>query len=378
MSLKLNRTAGAIQQKEAFGLFVDTTFPGLYYAWSSRVDVNFIEFVRQQDDSSFGALMLGARILGTLHLGRLYKDDDKIASCRSMYSRGLQCLADLIRNPQTVKSDHTLGAAVLLAIYEMLDGTGQNSWLTHSRGITALFRHRGARAHSHGVGQMLLIAFRSFIVADALIRNEPCFLAEPEWRSIIKVAVRQEDLLGKGSKIGDLIEYSFHEITIIPGLVARTRSFSNKLTHGNPVRRQKLMRELMQSRERLTNLHSQLVTLSSNDLRLEDRPGVYGPIPVHVANLLAHFSLQGIGLATALLGRLILSIDSDQLRLTGSKSVLCIESNKEYQNTAVSSASDVIPRLAGGSMGQINESPDHFALSMGMMILDGGSKDQPS
>jgi hypothetical protein len=138
------------------------------------------------------------------------------------------------------------------------------------------------------------------------------------------------------------------------------------------------MRELMQSRERLTNLHSQLVTLSSNDLRLEDRPGVYGPIPVHVANLLAHFSLQGIGLATALLGRLILSIDSDQLRLTGSKSVLCIESNKEYQNTAVSSASDVIPRLAGGSMGQINESPDHFALSMGMMILDGGSKDQPS
>lgn len=378
MSLKLNRTACVIQQKEAFGLFVDTTFPGLYYAWSSRVDVNFIEFVRQQDDSSFGALMLGARLLGTLHLGRLYKDDDKIASCRSMYSRGLQCLADLIRNPQTVKSDHTLGAAVLLAIYEMLDGTGQNSWLTHSRGITALFRHRGARAHRHGVGHMLFIAFRSFLVADALIRNEPCFLAEPEWRSIIKVAVQQEGLLGKGSKLGDSIEYSFHEITIIPGLVARTRSLSNRLTHDNPVRRQELMGELMQSRERLTNLHSRLVILSSNDIRPEDRPGVYGPIPVHVANLLAHFSLHGIKLATALLDRLLLAIESSQPQLTSSKSVLLIEPSRECQDTAISSASHTIPMLAGGSMGQINESPDHFALSMGMLILDGGSNDQLS
>jgi endoglycosylceramidase len=376
VSLKLNRTACVIQQKEAFGLFVDTTFPGLYYAWSSRVDVNFIDFVRQQDDTSFGALILGARILGTLHLARQYKDDDKIASCRSMYSRCLQCLADLIRNPQTVKSDHTLGAAVMLAIYEMLDGTGQNSWLTHSRGITALFRHRGARAHSQGVGHMLLIAFRSFLVADALIRGEPCFLAEPEWRSIIKGAVRQEGLLGKGSKLGDLIEYSFHEITIVPGLVARTRSLSIKLTHGSPERRQNLMSELMQSRERLTSLHSQLVILSSNDIRLEDRPGVYGPIPVHVANLLAHFSLHGMKLATALLDRLILSIDSDQPLLTKSKSVLGIEPKKEYQDTATSTASDIIPMLAGGSMGQINESPDHLALSMGMLILDGGSNDQ--
>ncbi|KAF3390357.1 hypothetical protein F1880_009043 [Penicillium rolfsii] len=61
-SLKLNQTASMIQHKEALGLFVDTTFPGLYYAWSSRVDVNFIDFACQQDNSSFGALMLGARI----------------------------------------------------------------------------------------------------------------------------------------------------------------------------------------------------------------------------------------------------------------------------------------------------------------------------
>ncbi|KAF3390532.1 Uncharacterized protein F1880_009044 [Penicillium rolfsii] len=294
-----------------------------------------------------------------------------------MYSRGLQCLAELIRNPQTVKSDHTLGAAVMLAIYEMLDGTSQCSWLTHSRGITALFRHRGAEAHTHGVGRMLLIAFRSFLVADALIRNEPCFLEEAEWRSIINSAVLQEWLLGKGSKIGDLIEYSFHEITIIPGLVARLLS-PNKPTHCTPIRMQKLIDELTQSRESLAALHTQLLTLSSNDIRLEDRPSVYGPIPDHVVNLLADFSLRGIRLAIAFLDRLFLAIDSGPLQLTRSESVLLIEPKKGYRGTAISSTSETIPILAGGSMEQINEFPDQFVLSMGMLILGGGSEDQLS
>ncbi|KAJ5091974.1 hypothetical protein NUU61_006844 [Penicillium alfredii] len=285
-----------LQQREVFGLFVDATFPGLYYAWSTRVDVTFMDFVRQQSDAPTDALVWGIRTLGTLHLGQQHQDSDKIACSRSMYGRGLRSLARLLQHPTTVKSDRTLGAAVLLAIYEMLDGMGHKSWLTHSNGIGTLFRYRGAEAHRDGFGRTLLISFRSFLIADALIRGEPCFLAETAWRSVIKDAVRTEGLMGKGSELGDLVEYAFEEITVCPGLVAWARAISTT-KEADALQPQLLMKEIVRTRGRLADLHGQLEMLtctSLDDKGLENRPDLTGPIPVEVITILARFSLKGL------------------------------------------------------------------------------------
>ncbi|KAJ5605215.1 hypothetical protein N7510_010369 [Penicillium lagena] len=347
----LARMAIDVQQKEMFSLFVDANFPGLYYAWSSRVDVTFMDFVRQQSDAPTDALVWGTRTLGTLNLGQKNKDNDKIFCSRSMYTYGLRSLAHLIQNPATVKSDRTLGAAVLCGIYEILDGGGHRSWLTHSSGIATLFRLRGADAHRDGFGRTLLIAFRSFLVAEAFICGKPCFLADPEWRSVNQYAIRQERLAGKGSELGDVVEYAFDTITVCPGLVAQARAISTGNTNPDFSQRQQLALEITRSQQRLTELHDRLEVLSSkliSDKGFEERPDITGPIPVRVANMLAKFCLQGMKRATALLDRWLSFVELGQ-------SSLVQVGVKEEVNVSHSS-----PPIC----------PDHIALSMGMLAIE--------
>jgi endoglycosylceramidase len=277
-----------------------------------------MDFVRQQDDAPIDALVWGTRTLGTLNLGQKHKDNDKLLCSRSMYSYGLRSLAHLIQNPATVKSDRTLGAAVLCGIYEILDGAGHKSWLTHSSGIATLFRLRGAGAHRDGFGRTLLLAFRSFLIADAFICGKLCFLADPEWRSVIQYAVRQERLAGKGSELGDLVEYAFDTITVCPGLVAQARTISTGNTSADFSQRQELALEITRSRQRLTALHDRLEVLSStliSDKGLEGRPDITGPIPVRIANMLADFCLRGMERAAAILDRSLSFVELGQLSL---------------------------------------------------------------
>ncbi|KAJ5806785.1 hypothetical protein N7474_010377 [Penicillium riverlandense] len=366
-----------VQQKEMFYLFVDANFPGLYYAWSSRVDVTFMDFVRQQDDAPTDALVWGTRTLGTLNLGQKHKDKDKMLCSRSMYSYGLRSLAQLIQNPATVKSDRTLGAAVLCGIYEILDGAGHKSWLTHSGGIATLFRLRGAGAHRDGFGRTLLIAFRSFLIADAFICSKPCFLADPEWRSVIQYAIEQERIARKGSELGNLVEYAFDTITVCPGLVAQARAISTGDTSPDFSQKQELALEITHSRQRLTGLHDQLEVLSSvliGDKGLEDRPDITGPIPARVANMLAEFCLKGMKKAIALLDRSLGFVELGQLSLVqvggiSNRDSPATTNHRQSQSTTVQKAVNIaFTHTVSHNSPPIR--PDHIAMSMGMLAIE--------
>lgn len=350
----LVQRALCIQQKDMFGQFVDATFPGLYYSWSTRVDENFMDFVRRQGDTSTDALVWGSWTLCTLSIGQKTSNQQKVDNARMMYTRCLHFLARLIQNPKTAKSDHTLGTAVLLAIYEMMDGSFHQSWLTHSSGIAALFQHRGPEAHRDGFGRTLLISFRAFLLADSLIRGEPCFLAEPGWRSVIIEAMKAEGKAGKGSQLGDLVECAFHEITVCPGLVAQVRkTLTSK--HGDIAQRKILVRALLAHQGRLERLHNKLLILLSQG-KIEDRQDLVGPIPREVVHLLTRSSLRGIDMALMLLDRLLSAIE------TGRKDINWIGG---YPNKG-----SILELEDGGADGEnAAEAPDNLALSMGMLAL---------
>lgn len=350
----LVQKALCIQQKDMFGQFVDATFPGLYYSWSTRVDENFMDFVRKQGDTSTDALVWASWTLCTLSIGQKTRDRKKIETGRMMYTRCLHFLARLIQNPKTVKSDHTLGTAVLLAIYEMMDGSFHQSWLTHSSGIAALFQHRGPEAHRDGFGRTLLISFRAFLLADALIRGEPCFLAEPAWRSVIIEAMKAEGKAGKGSQLGDLVECAFHEITVCPGLVAQVRETLTR-NYDDIAQRKVLTRALSVQRGRLESLHNRMFILLSQG-KIEDRPDLVGPIPREVVHLLTKFSLRGIDMALMLLDRLLSALGA------GQKGINWIGG---YPNKH----SILLLEDGGSDGGNATEAPDHLALSMGMLAL---------
>lgn len=345
-----------IQQKQLFGDFVDVTFPGLYYSWSTRVEVNFMEFVRQQSDTPTNALVWATSTLCTVNRGQRNKDIQQVDLGRAMYIQGIRTLIQLIQNPRTVKSDQTLGTAVLLGICEMIDGSFEQSWLAHSRGIAAFFQHRGPEAHRDGVGRTLLISFRSFIVADALLQGEPCFLAEPAWRSVIIQSMKQESERGKGSELGDLVEFAFHEITLCPGLVARVRDILAGKTI-DIIQRNILAGMLSTQISNLSRLHNKLSILFSQGIALESRPDLVGPIPRPVIYMLTKFSLQGVNMAIDLLNRLLRSLGFHQADniLDGDYS------NQKFNQTCLANDKIIGEKLVEG--------PDQLALSMGMLVL---------
>jgi endoglycosylceramidase len=384
----LNGNAFEMQQKEIFFRFVDAKFAGLYYSWSTRVDVTWMDFVRRHSVSTPNALIWSVRCLSMFYIGWIHKDRDKVASSRSMYGRGLQTLSHALQSPTAVKSDATLAAAIMLSIYEMLDGTGPQSWLTHSSGISTLLRLRGPNVHKYGFGRTQLISCRGFLVADALIRAEPCFLAEAEWRSMLQGTIIEERKSGRGSWLGDLVENAFIEIAACPGLLARTRSMVAESRDTGVPQRELLVIEIIRHLERLKELHDQLDLLVHGPVQnahFQDRLELVGPIPAKIANTLARSSLRGARIAIALLEQLLVLVQPNCSRWPAHVKPTS-RFAYAWSASAVVSATRMLGLRTLGCKDKSDDSveadqacvldwPDTMALSMGMLALNPRSID---
>lgn len=307
--------AVAQQYREGFCSFIEAKFPGQYYGYSTRVDVNWFQVARNYQDSAGKALDSSLRCIGALQIGRMRKDTRLIVSSQEMYCEALHQLSLTLTNPALVATDSTLAAAILLGAYEMTSMTGQKSWMLHSRGISYLYQRRGACAHVEGLGRTLLSSFRGFLVFEALLRGERCFLEDEEWKSIIPDTVHAERRRGKGSRLGELIEYSFHEIARCPGFLARTRALVASASPCNTAR-DELVSSITDCQHALYQYQSEVSTSmdASFHSTKKQRNGFTGPIPFDTADILAKHSLQGINSAIALLQQLLLLLKSDQDR----------------------------------------------------------------
>ncbi|KAL4894140.1 hypothetical protein BDV59DRAFT_14605 [Aspergillus ambiguus] len=348
---------------------IDVAVPGLYYSYSTRVAVNWMGFARYNAESTLDPFIWAVRCWGTLHVGTIHRDIDKIASSRAMYGRSLIGLCRLLQDPRTARSDMTLAIAIMLGVFEMLDGITSQSWLTHSSGISTLIRLRGPEAHRSGFGRTLLISFKSFIVTDALIRGKPCFLAEPAWKSMLCDSLKEEKAKGKDSRLGNLVELSFMEVVECPGLYARTCAMikARDTDHGM---RQKLLDATLMCRERLHHLKIQLESdfpARIHDEQLRNKPDLIGSIPVWVARKLMKFALHGSESALALLDQLIVLIKSDYDMIGMSPEVSTSPTRDAFP------APSILPFTIMGRektpAGSLTEWPDQLALSMGMLCL---------
>ncbi|KAA8649294.1 uncharacterized protein ATNIH1004_005195 [Aspergillus tanneri] len=369
------------QQREMFGLFVDSTFHGLYHSWSTRVDINWMDFLRYHLESASATLTWTIRSLSTLYIGRCHHDPDKIACSRSMYGRALHCLMSTMRNPNKAKSDATLGAALLLGVYEMLDGTKRLSWLAHSSGVSTLIRLRGPSAHRRGFGRTLLISFRAFLVADAFIRNEPCFLEESEWRSIMEGWIADEKRSSRRSLLGETVDQAFNEIVVCPGLLARTRSMLACSGLCDP---ETLLFQSSRCQNSLKQLNHQLKALLcvlDEHPGLDEKPEIIGPIPFNVAITLAKNSLCGTRLAIEFLDQLLLVLQANQSRWLDCSGRMLMDQIGDSRNMS----SDVVAVPVTGAEPDNNVSDfvyhhlyqkpaqpslDNIALSMGMLAVE--------
>ncbi|KAJ5354971.1 uncharacterized protein N7496_012183 [Penicillium cataractarum] len=311
----LASVAIAEQYREAFCGFVEANFLGLFYGYSTRVGTNWFDVVHNYRDTAGKALDLCLRSLGALHIGRSLGDDRLGLASREMYGQALNHLARTLRNPALATADNTLGAAILLGVYELTSSTGQESWMLHSRGISNLYQIRGPQAHADGLGRTLLLSFRGFLVYEALTRGEKCFLEGEEWRSIIPDMINEERRRGKFSRLGELIEYSFHEIARCPGFLASARALIAS-ADTTDCEREDLMTSVSHCQGVLLEHYSELIAglnASRWPTTIQTRE-FFGPIPFQVREALAEFSLQGITSAIQILQQLLVKLRSNDPR----------------------------------------------------------------
>ncbi|KAJ5827867.1 hypothetical protein N7447_004630 [Penicillium robsamsonii] len=294
--------------------FVDAVFPSIYYSYSTRVELNWFEIAHKYQ-SAGNALAWALRSLGAFQVGRVDGNQRQILASQEMYSCALRQLVKAIKNPATVSNNETLGAAVLLGVYEMMNATEENSWLLHSSGISHLLRLRGAKRHASGFGRTLILSFRGLLVYEAFTRGEACFLEDEEWRSTLTLTLEDEERRGTSCGLGQLTDYAFNEIVQCPGFLAKTKALvaSPRTTNAE---RDKLMDAINLSREILDDVEVQIMAgvKADHEGNTKASQAFFGLIPLSVKDASANYTLEGVQSAIALLRQLSVLLVSDRAR----------------------------------------------------------------
>jgi hypothetical protein len=305
-----------LQQTEVFCTFLLTSFPAQFASCGKRVEVNWIDYARRPllPTTVPQALVWAYRALATVFIGRKYGDLNKVTCSRHMYSRALNYLAGVIRDSRFAGSEEALASGILLTMYEMVDGITGASWLTHTRGLATMIQVRGMEVHRSGFGLTLLKSCRSFLVADALIRGEGCFLGEPVWRAFLQELADVESRSPKRSELGLIVDRAFIEIASCPGWLVETHGLIRQA--GNVAAKTELMVKIMDGRDRLCQLQSQLqfALVHQRQGSMHAWQRFVGPIPWDFVDPFAQSSLYGMRLGISLLNQLLVLLSTDLQR----------------------------------------------------------------
>ncbi|KAJ5359796.1 hypothetical protein N7517_008987 [Penicillium concentricum] len=302
------------QCRRGFCDFVDAVFPNIYYSYSTRVELTWFE-IAHKDQSAENALQWAFRSLGALQLGRVDGNQRQILASQEMYGRALRQLVKAIKNPATVGKNETLGAAVLLGVYELMNATEENSWLLHSNGISHLLRLRGAKRHTSGYGRTLLLSFRGLLVYEAFTRGEACFLENEEWRSALPLTLEDEERRGTSCGLGQLTDYAFNEIVRCPGFLAKTKALVASPRTTNAAR-DNLMDAINISRKILGDVEIQIMAgvKADREGNKKESQAFFGLIPLSTQDASVNYTLEGVQSAIALLRQLSVLLVSDRSR----------------------------------------------------------------
>ncbi|KAH2754531.1 hypothetical protein KXV94_000945 [Aspergillus fumigatus] len=120
---------------------------------------------------SHDAMKASVGAVGTAMLGRVRQDMSMIIAAGAEYGFALQMLAFAVSDPAEVKANSTLGAVLMLAIFEVVTSrTTQNieKWTNHLRGAAAILELRGPEQVQNEEGLKLFVQLRFQIITSCL------------------------------------------------------------------------------------------------------------------------------------------------------------------------------------------------------------------
>lgn len=215
----------------------------------------------------FGLLDTAVRAVSLVHLGRVQQSEAYVQESAKFYGKALRLLNKALSNDVKGMSTETLSATILLSFYEMFASDSNQSWVRHSGGAGMLMRIRGPNRHLTGMDRDVYLAYRHTIVIDAFMRDDACFLAEPEWLEMARKI--HEDLRATGipperQEIFDLAEEFYLEHVQIPAILKDSRELDHFQRIMTPDQ-YSAQRELVLARARLHRANLKSINLRFRD-----------------------------------------------------------------------------------------------------------------
>lgn len=121
------------------------------------------------------------------HLGKMNNDERLIHAARSTYVEALVRLQRALDHRHEWASSETMASGFTLCMYELFAcPTAYNGWMKHAAGMGRLAQLRGTSRFQDPFDRIIFIALRGIWLMDALFSGKDCFLAEPEWQSVVQ------------------------------------------------------------------------------------------------------------------------------------------------------------------------------------------------
>jgi hypothetical protein len=122
------------------------------------------------------ALDVAAVAFCTAKLGRVARDKTLVTESLSLYGRGLHELQRALYDRRQMYTDDTLGACILLAMYEVYEcpNSSRTGYLSHVAGCERLIQLRGPAAYTHGLGHYIFKSYRFMAVRVTRGSNWVC------------------------------------------------------------------------------------------------------------------------------------------------------------------------------------------------------------
>jgi hypothetical protein len=286
-----------IQVKDIFAQCVRANFAGLQALYAPHVGLTWVMFTFYPARAHPEFLQSAIRALSTLHIGKT-ENQLLITESRYAYDDALTSLRKAI-NPSDL-SNEIFAAAIILAMYEMINGSSQASWVSPTNNIGKMMP--SDMSFSSGFGRTLFLTFRPFLIRAALSHGQACSLDRDEWISMCQSMIHSENHSGRGSVFWELNENAFIELVKVPGLAAR--SYSLHLASKD----MGLMDETVRCRNRLKEVQRRIEFIFEelqSETNIPTLKHYLGPIPFQLAKIIVQQALYGLQSALTFLEYLV-------------------------------------------------------------------------
>ncbi|KAH8896580.1 hypothetical protein GQ53DRAFT_838146 [Thozetella sp. PMI_491] len=117
------------------------------------------------------------------------------------YGKALQSLQFAFEEPEARYTAEVLCAVGMLALFELLISP-HGRWCKYIAGASDLIRLRGPKRFTTDFDRALLLALCYPICAEALLKNQTCFLDDPCWTEALKEVIAPQEAFTDRSALG--------------------------------------------------------------------------------------------------------------------------------------------------------------------------------